>query len=202
MSGALGVALSLLTIAAVFILQPGELLGIPPSATVDLAKVGLLLAPGGPVVGAGAAFAPMVASPRGRRLGICPGGGSDHRRQHEHVDRRRAGPAAANGGQPPRPGDCGPNRPRAPARGHHARTGPGAAHGRPHNRDQGRRPRAFLCRRRDRPYAHHGADRYRRQHRRHRATRTPTRLASSPSASTTACRWPRPMVSSRLPRRC
>ena len=43
MSGALGVALSLLTIAAVFILQPGELLGIPPSATVDLAKVGLLL---------------------------------------------------------------------------------------------------------------------------------------------------------------
>jgi aspartyl protease family protein len=43
MSGALGVALSLLTIAAVFILQPGESLGISPSATVDLAKVALLL---------------------------------------------------------------------------------------------------------------------------------------------------------------
>ncbi len=43
MSGALGVVLSLLTIAGVFILRPDQMLGIGASATADLAKVALLL---------------------------------------------------------------------------------------------------------------------------------------------------------------
>ena len=43
MSGTLGVVLSLLTVAAVFILQPADMLGIPQSAMADLAKVALLL---------------------------------------------------------------------------------------------------------------------------------------------------------------
>ncbi len=43
MSGILGATLSLLTIAAVFILRPGNALGIPVSATADLGKVALLL---------------------------------------------------------------------------------------------------------------------------------------------------------------
>jgi len=43
MSGILGATLSLLTIAAVFILRPENALGIPASATADLGKVALLL---------------------------------------------------------------------------------------------------------------------------------------------------------------
>ncbi len=43
MSGVLGVVLSLLTIAGVFILRPDQILGIGASAAADLAKVALLL---------------------------------------------------------------------------------------------------------------------------------------------------------------
>jgi len=43
MSGNLGVTLSLLTIAAVFILRPEHALGLPASAATDLGKVALLL---------------------------------------------------------------------------------------------------------------------------------------------------------------